>query len=119
MGLKDCHSLRTFKILVTLDPSDEYFNGFRGKGKDENSYKIFCVGILRGFLEQVSTLETVELDGYPGVSKDCPLVRGLVAEIKQAKKRLTWGPARGWKEEEEKEQRELLVLQRAMSGLDL
>lgn len=119
LGLRDCLSARTLKILITCDPSDEVFNGFRGKGNDKDSYKIFCVGILRGVFDQVPTLETVELDGYPAVSKDAPLVRGLVAEIRQAKKRLAWGPMRGWKEEVENEKRELAVLEQAMSVLGL
>ncbi|GAB7355702.1 hypothetical protein MBLNU459_g6403t1 [Dothideomycetes sp. NU459] len=119
LGLKDCHSLRTLKILVACDPSDEFFDGFRGKGNDKDTYKNFCVRILQGMFAQVPTLETVELDGYPGVSKDAPLVRGLVAEIARAKKRIAWGPMRGWEADEGAERRGSLTLDQALAILHI
>ena len=74
LGLADCTSLRTLKIFVEIDPSDSIFTGFRGKHATEETYKWFCVDLLRGILDQVPSLETVEIDAFPSVKKEAPLV---------------------------------------------
>ena len=98
LGLVDCVSLRTLKIFIEIDPSNQFFEGFRGKGNTKESYQIFCVGILRGIMEQVPSLKFVELDAYPSVTKDAPLVLALVRQIYAAGRRVVWGPLRGWEE---------------------
>ena len=102
LGLEDCTSLRILKIIIQVDPSGEVFDGFRGHGNDEHTYKKFCVDILRGIFAQVPSLQAVELDGFPAVYKTDPLVQGLTSEINLAGKKIAWGPMRGWREEADK-----------------
>jgi hypothetical protein len=90
LGLMDCTSLRNLKILVQTDPSDAIFNGYRGRGATEDTYKWFCMDLLAGILEQVPGLETVEIDAW--VKKDMPLVAALRRKVEEAQKRLVWGP---------------------------
>ena len=90
LGLAECVSVRVLKIFVEIDPSGAIFHGFRGKGKDEHSYKLFCVDILRGVIAQVPSLEVVEIDAYPSVNRDSPLVVALVREVERAGKKLVW-----------------------------
>ncbi|KJY01895.1 hypothetical protein TI39_contig274g00005 [Zymoseptoria brevis] len=89
LGLMDCTNLRNMKILVQTDPSDTVFNGFRGRGATEDTYKWFCVDLLSGILEQVPSLETIEIDAW--VKKDMPLVTALRRKVEEANKRLVWG----------------------------
>ena len=42
------------------------------------------------------SIDDVEFDAYPSVSKDSPLLKGLVEETKLNQKRVAWGPERGW-----------------------
>lgn len=110
-------SLRTLKIFVELDPSDDYFEGFRGKGNDKESYRNFCVGLLQGIIEQVPSLATVEVDAYPSVTKSAPLVLGLVAEVSKAGKKLAWGPVREW--DDAKDNGGLMALEKAMANMGI
>lgn len=99
LGLGDCVSLRTLKIFVECDPSDGVFNGFRGRGNTEETYRYFVIGLLKGIVEQVPSLKYMELDAYPAVQKGTPLVEALVRVINDSGKKLVWGPLRGWEEE--------------------
>lgn len=101
LGLLDCTSLRTLKIFVTIDPSEPVFNGFRGEGATEETYKWFCVDLLRGILEQVPSLETVEIDANTSVKKHGPLLSALRLTAEVAKKRLAWGPRKQLDQDED------------------
>ena len=57
LGLEDCVNLRVLKIFVECDPSEEVFQGFRGKNATEETYKWFCVELLQGLFERVPSLE--------------------------------------------------------------
>lgn len=96
LGLVDCTNLRLLKIFVECDPSDSVFTGFRGRDADEQTYKWFCVDLLQGILAQVPSLLAVEIDAYPGVKQDAPLVTALRRQIEEAGKLLVWGPLREW-----------------------
>ncbi|KAF4552743.1 Hypothetical protein D9617_9g025330 [Elsinoe fawcettii] len=98
LGLQHCTSLRTLKVFVEVDPSGDIFNGFRGRGNAKDTYKMFSVALLQEILEQVPSVRTIELDAYPSVSKDAPLVVALVDVISKNSKKLVWGPLRGWDE---------------------
>jgi len=98
LGLEDCTSLRSLKIFVEVDPSDQYFNGFRGKDNDETWYIFWCVRLLAGIMEQVPSLKIVELDAFPGIDKDAPIIVAIASEIERSKRKLIWGPLRGWNE---------------------
>ncbi|KAK3065757.1 hypothetical protein LTR53_018065 [Teratosphaeriaceae sp. CCFEE 6253] len=117
LGLRDCTTLRMLKIFVELDPSDSVFQGFRGYGATEDTYRWFCVNLLHGIFEQVPSLEAVEIDAFPSVKKDAPLVEGLCREIRTANLRLSWGPLRGW--EKEGNAPGEIGLEKAMAGLGL
>lgn len=116
-GLVDCTSLRTIKIFVEIDPSGDIFNGFRGHGNTRDTYKIFCVNILRGIFAQVPSIEIIEFDAFPAISKDTPLVKGLMTEASEAGKRITWGPMRGWRQESDTGG--LIGLENAMAAMGL
>ncbi|KAF2224793.1 hypothetical protein BDZ85DRAFT_259099 [Elsinoe ampelina] len=104
LGLQHCTSLRTLKVFVEVDPSGDIFNGFRGRGNAKDTYKIFSAALLQEILEQATSVRTVELDAYPSVSKDSPLVVALVDVVKKNSKKLVWGPLRGWNEDEDCDQ---------------
>ncbi|KAH9833929.1 hypothetical protein Tdes44962_MAKER08725 [Teratosphaeria destructans] len=117
LGLQDCTCLRTLKLFVECDPSDSVFAGFRGKGATEETYKYFCLDLLQGIFEQVPSLESVEIDAFPGVKKDAPLVMALERRIKQENLILAWGPLRGWQKGGDEPGE--IGLERAMAGLGL
>lgn len=117
LGLGDCTSLRTLKIFVECDPSDSIFTGFRGKNATEETYKWFCIDLLRGILDQAPSLVTVEIDAYPAVKKEAPLVMALRRKIEEKGKRLVWGPLRGW--EKEGDEPGLIGLEKALAGMGI
>jgi hypothetical protein len=100
LGLTECINLKTLKVLVELDPSDSVFMGFRGANATEDTYKWFCIDLLQGIFEQVPSLETVEIDAFPGVKKDSPLVLALKHKVDEFGKKLVWGPLRGFGNED-------------------
>lgn len=85
--------------MITTDPSDDFFNGFRGHGNTKDTYREFCANILQGIFDQVPSLEVIELDAYNAVEKHAPLVQGLMAKAREGGKRIEWGPERGWRPE--------------------
>ncbi|KAF7190417.1 hypothetical protein HII31_08131 [Pseudocercospora fuligena] len=116
LGLTDCKNMRTLKIFVECDPSDDIFNGFRGANATEETYMWFCVDLLTGILDQVPSLETIEIDAWSGVKKDAPLIKALKMQVEDRKKRLVWGPLRGW---EEKERPGLIGIENALASLSI
>jgi hypothetical protein len=117
LGLADCTSLRSLKIFVECDPSDTFFAGFRGKGATEDTYKFFCINLLGGILAQVPTLEAVEIDAYPAVKKEAPLVMALRRKVEEGGKKVVWGPLRGW--EKEGDEPGLIGLEKALAGMGI
>lgn len=103
------------KLFVECDPSDNFFAGFRGKNATEDTYKKFSVSLLLGIIAQVPSLETVEIDAYPGVKKEAPLVMALRRKIEEHGKKLVWGPLRGW--EKENDEPGLIGLEKALAGI--
>ncbi|KAF1846214.1 uncharacterized protein K460DRAFT_406434 [Cucurbitaria berberidis CBS 394.84] len=94
LGLAAATKIHRLKIFIEIDPaSNEIFEGFR-VGQD--FYTEYCVNLLRGLLAQVPSVNEVEFDAYPSVSKSSPLLEGLLVETKLNQKRITWGPERGW-----------------------
>jgi hypothetical protein len=114
LGLQDCTGLKVLKVFVQCDPSDAHFNGFRGKNADEDTYKWFCIDLLRGILQQVPRLQVVEIDAWPGIKQRGPLISAIQEIIQAAGKKLVWGPLRGWEHEDG-----LNDLQKAMAGMGL
>jgi len=95
LGLEDCTSLRSLRIMVEIDPSDQFYVGFRGKDKDETWYIFWCVRLLAGIMEQVPTLKTVELDAFPHIRKDAPIIIAIASEVERSKRKLVWRLVRG------------------------
>lgn len=117
LGLKDCVNLRRLNILIEIDPSDSVFAGFRGKNATEDTYKWFCVDLLTGILEQVPSLEVVEIDAWPCVKKDAPLVVALRRKVEENRKRLEWGRLREWAKDGEEPG--LIGLEGAMAAMGI
>ena len=94
LGLAAVKKVYRLKVFVEIDPaSNEVFEGWR---VGNNFYTEYCVGLLRGLLAQVPSVNDVEFDAYPSVSKSSPLLKGLIEETKLNQKRVAWGPERGW-----------------------
>lgn len=117
LGLFDCLSLRTLKIFVTIDPSEPVFNGFRGEGATEETYKWFCVDLLRGILQQVPSLETVEIDANTSVKRDGPLLSALRRTAEAANKKMIWGPRKALDKDED--EAEMIWLDGAMALMSI
>lgn len=109
--------MRNLKIFIELDPSVDVFNGFRGKNCTKETYKWFCVDLLTGIFDQVPSLEKIEIDAFPAVKKDSMLVTAVSELVKERKKKLIWGPLRGW--EKEDDEPGLIGLEGAMASMSL
>jgi hypothetical protein len=96
LGLADCTSLRLLKIFIECDPSEKTFEGFRGKNATETTYLHFCLGILDGIVEQCPGLREVEIDAFPAVRGDAPLVVGLAGRVVEGGRRVRWAEGRSW-----------------------
>lgn len=87
---------RVHKLAVFVEFDPECSDVFQGVRVGTNFYTEFCVGLTRSLLAQLPSVGTVEFDAYPSVSKESPLLKGLVAETKLNQKRIAWGPERNW-----------------------
>lgn len=96
LGLVECTSLRILRVFVECDPSEQVFAGFRGRNATEDTYKDFCLDLLAGIYDRVPSLAVVELDAYPAVKKNSPMIMALQRQVRQYGKVLHWGPLRGW-----------------------
>ncbi|KAH7092505.1 hypothetical protein FB567DRAFT_239375 [Paraphoma chrysanthemicola] len=94
LGLAAATRVYKLKIFVEIDPeASDVFAGFR---VGPNFYTEYCVVLLRALLAQLPSVGEVEMDAYPGVEGDSPLVKALVGEAKLNQKRLAWGEGRSW-----------------------
>ncbi len=89
MGLRDCISLRDLKIFMECDPSQPVFQGF---SISPTFYTDFCGNLLEGILEQVPSIEHVEIDAWESVTRDSPLLKELLGQAEDAEKKIIWGP---------------------------
>ncbi|KAJ4299855.1 hypothetical protein N0V90_005101 [Kalmusia sp. IMI 367209] len=99
LGLAAAANVRLLKVFIECDPAGHpSFEGFRNEecGAAEQFYTTFSVGLLRGLFGVLGSLQRVEFDAYPGVSRSSPLVRALVEETRAGGKAIGWGPERGW-----------------------
>jgi hypothetical protein len=95
LGLGAVTKAHKLRIFVEIDPaSSDIFEGFRTGEK--TFYTEYCVGLLRLLLAQIPSVGEVEMDAYPSVSKNSPLLKALLDEARLNQKRITWGPERGW-----------------------
>ena len=75
LGLEEMEGVKTVKVFVECDPSHEIFNGFR---IDKAFFTEFSGGLLEGVLGRLPSVAWVELDGWPSVAREGPLVKRLL-----------------------------------------
>lgn len=80
------------KVFVEVDPSHPVFERFR---KSPSFYTDFAGNLLKDVLVALPQAKFVQVDGYPSVQMDGPLVSRLVIEIKAQGRILKWGEE-GW-----------------------
>lgn len=115
-GLKDCKNLRTLKIFIELDPASNPIN--REWLKYRSLYTDFCVPLVAKLYDDVPTLSDVIFDGYPSVEQDGDLMTAFLAQAREAGKRVSYGPERGWSTESLRTL-ELAKVERQLSELSL
>lgn len=93
LGLDQCKSVRTLKVFVEVDPSMPIFHGWR---VDEHFFTDFCQDLITAVITSCPSIEVVEFDGFPSVQKDGPLMMHLMGVAMKARKRIVFGPERGW-----------------------
>ena len=98
LGLRYAKSLRVLRIFVECDPaSSDVFRGWVEKDR----YTNFSRDLVRSVMEQVPSLQEIQFDAYPSVSKVSPLLLALITEIEKWEKRIVWAPAGHWKQAED------------------
>lgn len=98
LGLHQMKTVRTLKIFVQCDPSHPAFEGFR---VSRDYYTWFAGELLKRILKALPSLVQVEFDGNPSVEKNGSLMSRLILEVWQARKKILWGPQRGWKKDDD------------------
>lgn len=93
LGLEDAMAVRLLKVYVEVDPSHDIFNGFR---VTKDFFTDFSGFMLRDIIDRLQALEEVQFDAYPSVSRDAALMSRLLEEARKCRKRIGWGPERGW-----------------------
>jgi len=93
LGLRDCVNVRKLTVFVQLDPSASFLDGFR---KAEGFYEAFSRRLLDNILRAMPFLEAVEFDAWESVRKGCPIMQNLLDVTLQHRRRISWGPERGW-----------------------
>lgn len=93
LGLEEMTGLHTLRVFIECDPSHPVFEGFR---ISKNFYTDFAGGLLQQVLKRLPNLVNVEFDANPSVRKSDDLMRRLLHETWAAKKKIMWGPQRGW-----------------------
>jgi hypothetical protein len=98
LGLQDTVSVRLLAVFVEVDTSDPIFKGFR---RDEDGfYENFSRDLLNQVLISVPSILEVQFDAYPSVRREGDMMRGLLAVANKHKKLISWGPERGWDEQQ-------------------
>ena len=91
-------AVRTVKIFVECDPSHEIFNGFR---IDRDFFTGFSGSLLDDVLRRLPSVIQVELDGWPSVKREGPLVQRLLEVARHAEVRVS---EVGGREEDDEDQ---------------
>ncbi len=80
LGLEEMVHVRTLKVFVECDPSHDIFRGFR-IGRD--FFTDFSAHLLDEITRRLPALVWVELDGWPSVMREGPLMKRLVEVAKE------------------------------------
>lgn len=86
LGLEEMTAVRTVKVFVECDPSHEIFNGFR---IDRDFFTDFSGDLLKDVLHRLPSVILVELDGWPAVKREGPLVKRLLEAARNAGARVS------------------------------
>ncbi|CAF9936633.1 MAG: hypothetical protein ALECFALPRED_006905 [Alectoria fallacina] len=81
LGLEEMEAVRIVKVFVECDPSHEIFDGFR---IDRDFFTDFSGSLLMDVLQRLPSVAQVELDGWPSVKREGPLVKGLLEVARNA-----------------------------------
>lgn len=81
LGLEEMEAVRTVKVFVECDPSHDIFNGFR---IDRDFFTGFSGSLLGDVLQRLPSVIRVELDGWPSVKREGPLVKRLLEVARNA-----------------------------------
>ena len=103
-------AVRSLKVFVEIDPSHDFFRGFR-VGKD--FYTRFSTELLEQIIKRLPALERVEFDGWPSVMREGPLMRSLVDVARVSGKTVIELGAQKVPESEKK--RDLMLLAQKLS----
>ena len=98
LGLEEMEAVRTVKVFVECDPSHDIFNGFR---IDRDFFTGFSGDLFEGVLQRLPSVIQVELDGWPSVKREGPLVKRLLEVARNAGVRVS---EVGGKEEDDEDQ---------------
>ncbi len=96
LGLGDATAVRTLKVFVEVDPSSDIFKGFR---VTKDFFTDFSGTLLEGVIERLKSLEQIEFDAYPSVSRNGALLGRLVKEADKAGAKIAWSSNRNWDNE--------------------
>ncbi|KAH8753087.1 hypothetical protein F5883DRAFT_608202 [Diaporthe sp. PMI_573] len=107
LGLKDCVNVRHLSVYVEIDPSDNIFNGWR---RSNGFYEAFSQGLLDGLLQGLPGVESVQFDANTAVKRAGDMMQGLLGVVATSDLPVTWGPERGWTDNEDEELGGRLVL---------
>lgn len=99
LGLQDTTSVRVLTVFVEVDTSDPIFKGFRRE--EDGFYERFSRDLLEKVLMSVPSIIEVQFDAYPSVRRDGDMMRGLLGVANKCEKLVSWGPERGWNEQQE------------------
>jgi hypothetical protein len=98
LGLQDATSVRLLAVFVEVDTSDPIFKGFRRE--EDGFYERFSRDLLDKVLMSVPSIIEVQFDAYPSVRRDGDMMRGLLGVANKYKRLVSWGPERGWNEQQ-------------------
>lgn len=103
LGLEEMEAVRTVKVVVECDPSHHIFDGFR---IDRDFFTGFSGDLLEDVLQRLPSVIHVELDGWPSVKREGPLVKRLLEVARDAG--VTVSEVNGKEEDEEEDQYSLI-----------
>ncbi len=98
LGLRDCVNVQKFTVFVQIDPSASFLDGFR---KADGFYEAFLRGLLSNILADMPHLQHVEFDAWESVGKSCPIMQSLLEATLESRRKICWGPERGWTDHDE------------------
>jgi hypothetical protein len=98
LGLQHCKTIKTLKIFIEMDPSSSTITLQWLSAR--TIFTSFSTGLVEKVYDAVPSITEVQFDAYPSVPRDGDLMRALVTQAMAAKKKVTYGPLRGWDKED-------------------